>query len=202
MAERPGLEQDRADDERRVVDAPGAAQPDDPGERRPDPARDVLGEHRRHLGLERDPVRHADPEAPPAATTSRRRRAGSRRRARRGPPRGRPGRRRPASGWRRPRRPGARNPGTRARRRRTRAGARRARAGGGETQEAGSPLQASLCRLEGVAPAMARKLGGDLGSLGRWRGQPEPGDSESCGISPAGIDAPGDEFWDVSRSLR
>ena len=59
----PRLEQDRADDEGRVVDAAGAAQPDDPRERRPDPARDVLGEHRRHLGLERDPVRHPDPNA-------------------------------------------------------------------------------------------------------------------------------------------
>ena len=56
----PGLEHDRREHDRRVLDAE-AAQRDDARGRRPDAAGDVLGEHREHLRLQRVAVRDPDP---------------------------------------------------------------------------------------------------------------------------------------------
>ena len=55
-----GLEQNRREHDRRVFDAE-APQRNDARRRRPDAARDVLREHREHLGLQRDLIRNPDP---------------------------------------------------------------------------------------------------------------------------------------------
>jgi hypothetical protein len=54
------LEEDRRDHHRRLADAE-PAQRDDARGRRPDASRHVLREHREHLGLHGDAIRHADP---------------------------------------------------------------------------------------------------------------------------------------------
>ena len=75
----PGLEQDRREHDRRVLDAE-PPQRDDARSRRPDAARDVLREHREHLGLQRVRGTGSGSRTPRGSGSSRARRRGSRRR--------------------------------------------------------------------------------------------------------------------------
>ena len=159
----PGFEEDRAEDERGVVDAARAAKPDDAGERRPDAARDVLRQHRGHLGLERDPIGDANPERgqdPLPADDEQEVVGGEDRQRER---RGRAGRRPRATAGPRPTCRAPRRRGRPALRRGRRPAGRRARAGGEGTREAGSPrFRVYECRqtCEGRArrPALSRSV--------------------------------------------